>query len=555
MSINSLTNLINQTIPYAWDNSLSIMEFLGKIVTSMNEVIKLVNDKLPDDFETKFYDTFREYTKAEMDRIVASGEFQTILESIISTAQAVQTEVTNARQGKATLVENINQIKSDLASSTDGVGTSVADLKAELHSHYINVKFPPTPLVPATGNGVTDDGPALQAIINLGKNILIPPGTYKSSVPLTLKKISIIGANTNDTKIMFTGNNHGLIIPSGSFPNRNSVEISGFALGSTAVNRGNYYAVYAPGVTPGAALAWNFGLNLSKIDITGFGGGVFVSDFFRFNADEIGMSGVVNPVYISGSVVQSTFDKITNNCDNPPTSSLNNVGMVLNYKNYADGTHTPESVKSENISFALNEVGLDYISGLFCTFNNLDLDYCKTIGLRIVAEGNFENIYVASNTTTGKFIGVLFDVGDNTRPYHKIVKNAHINAYNALPAGSIAIQYGCGGNAPYLEEWGGVIENCKISASVGNAWKNAINADRNKSVVVKNCKVQSNICSGDDMIFSYSKFAIVEGNICKSIYVDSGNAEGMGKVQFNRATVTNGTIVTPGNWLIGFNAV
>lgn len=109
MSINSLTNLINQTVPYAWDNSLSMMEFLGKIVTSMNQVIVLVNEKLPEDFETAFYAKFREYTQAEMSKIIANGQFQTILESIITGVSTFQNEIVGARDGQPNLKANLDR--------------------------------------------------------------------------------------------------------------------------------------------------------------------------------------------------------------------------------------------------------------------------------------------------------------------------------------------------------------------------------------------------------------------------------------------------------------
>ena len=108
--INNLQTIFRTTIPMVFDDSRTVIEFLGNVVKSINEVIALVNEKLPDDFETKFYDTFRDYTAEEMDRIVASGQFQTILESIISTAQAVQTEVIAARDGKSSLSDRLNTL-------------------------------------------------------------------------------------------------------------------------------------------------------------------------------------------------------------------------------------------------------------------------------------------------------------------------------------------------------------------------------------------------------------------------------------------------------------
>ena len=52
--------MVNTTTPYAWDDSISLYEFLGKVITKLNELVEEVNLKLPDDFENKFYEKFNE---------------------------------------------------------------------------------------------------------------------------------------------------------------------------------------------------------------------------------------------------------------------------------------------------------------------------------------------------------------------------------------------------------------------------------------------------------------------------------------------------------------
>lgn len=114
MSIRNIMGLVNTTMPYAWDDSLSVYEMLGKLISKINEVVGLVNEKLPDDFETAFYETFREYTRDEMQRIIDSGEFATIIDSMIVEFLPVKQEVIDARQGALSLGANITEVKSQL---------------------------------------------------------------------------------------------------------------------------------------------------------------------------------------------------------------------------------------------------------------------------------------------------------------------------------------------------------------------------------------------------------------------------------------------------------
>lgn len=113
MSIRSIMNLVNTTIPYAWDDSLSLYELLGKLISKINEVVEEVNLKLPDDFEKAFYERFREYTKEEMQRVLDSGEFAAILDSMIVEFLPIKAEIIEARDGELSLLANLGKIKDE----------------------------------------------------------------------------------------------------------------------------------------------------------------------------------------------------------------------------------------------------------------------------------------------------------------------------------------------------------------------------------------------------------------------------------------------------------
>lgn len=121
MSIRHIMGLVNTTLPFAWDDSLSVYEMLGKLISKINEVVDEVNLKLPDDFEKAFYAKFREYTREEMQRIIDSGEFATILDSMIVEFLPIKSEIIEARDGESSLIANLNKMKGDLNNSVNNL--------------------------------------------------------------------------------------------------------------------------------------------------------------------------------------------------------------------------------------------------------------------------------------------------------------------------------------------------------------------------------------------------------------------------------------------------
>lgn len=95
--------------------------------------------------------------------------------------------------------------------------THVADNVTQLESISINVKYPPSGLIPAVGDGIEDDTTAIQALLDYvynrgGGALLFPLGTYKTTQPLLIKsaasdggydfpKISLIGEGNRSSII------------------------------------------------------------------------------------------------------------------------------------------------------------------------------------------------------------------------------------------------------------------------------------------------------------------------------------------------------------------
>lgn len=86
-----------------------------------------------------------------------------------------------------------------------------------LAQRVINVKSPPPPLVAAIGDGVKDDQPAIQAVIDYaninGYNVYFPAGVYLLNNTVKRKgRVSLYGQNMMNTVLKFYKSSGGTII-------------------------------------------------------------------------------------------------------------------------------------------------------------------------------------------------------------------------------------------------------------------------------------------------------------------------------------------------------
>ncbi len=139
---------VQHILPLVYDDSLSYMELLGKVTKSLNELVE--NNNLLPDYVMKL---IKEY--------ISSGEIEKVLAEVLA-------------------------------------------------NYMLNVKFPPTGLTPATGDGSADDTEAIQGCIdyayqNGGMAVYFPSGSYLTQ-PLTLnEKVTLFGQDRYTTRIVMKG--------------------------------------------------------------------------------------------------------------------------------------------------------------------------------------------------------------------------------------------------------------------------------------------------------------------------------------------------------------
>ena len=186
--VKPLRYWVQHILPLVYDDSLSYMELLGKVVNTLNEVVKN-NNLLPD----YIMELIKEY--------ISSGEIEKVLAEVLA-------------------------------------------------NYMLNVKFPPAGLKPATGDGSADDTEAIQGCIdyaynNSGMSVYFPSGSYLTQ-PLTLRdKATLFGQDRYTTRLvmkggattaMFTGEVDELTLTGLGFDGNMDIQVNNVNLFTISVN-------------------------------------------------------------------------------------------------------------------------------------------------------------------------------------------------------------------------------------------------------------------------------------------------------------------------------
>lgn len=186
--VKPLRYWVQHILPLVYDDSLSYMELLGKVVNTLNEVVKN-NNLLPD----YIMELIKEY--------ISSGEIEKVLAEVLA-------------------------------------------------NYMLNVKFPPAGLKPATGDGSADDTEAIQGCINYaynngGMSVYFPSGSYLTQ-PLTLRnRATLFGQDRYTTRLvmkggattaMFTGDVNELTLTGLGFDGNMDIQVNNVNLFTISVN-------------------------------------------------------------------------------------------------------------------------------------------------------------------------------------------------------------------------------------------------------------------------------------------------------------------------------
>lgn len=188
IEVKPLRYWVQHILPLVYDDSLSYMELLGKVINTLNVIVKN-NNMLPD----YIMELIKEY--------ITSGEIEKVLAEVLA-------------------------------------------------NYMLNVKYPPAGLKPATGDGSADDTEAIQGCIdyaynNGGMSVYFPSGSYLTQ-PLTLRdKATMFGQDRYTTRLvmkggattaMFTGNVDELTLTGLGFDGNMDIQVNNVNLFTVSVN-------------------------------------------------------------------------------------------------------------------------------------------------------------------------------------------------------------------------------------------------------------------------------------------------------------------------------
>lgn len=203
-SFNDLAKLTIQRyeryLPTAFDESMSILEKMNKIINWLNSVTDATNG-LVDQWNTVMTwvmnDGLSTDVNTKLDAMVADGTFNTLIEG------AVFTDFTN----------RLTAAEGNITTNTTNIGTNASGLTAannrlttdesNLNGRSINIKYPPGTLAAAKVDGSTDDSDAINAIANYlsttygGGTLLFPSGITSIAKTINLPDgVNVQGAGT-----------------------------------------------------------------------------------------------------------------------------------------------------------------------------------------------------------------------------------------------------------------------------------------------------------------------------------------------------------------------
>ena len=183
MSIERLDIIIQKTLPLVYDDSLSYLEFLAKVVAKVNEAIDELNIYLNQDL--------RSYVEQKLIAWKNDGTLDAIIADTVL-------EIGNRDYTLEKYVTSGEKITQSIDALDNAFNNYV-----EIVNMPLNVKD-----FGAIGDGINDDTPAfIGALASNKSNILeIPQGVYKISSDITIDKNIIINGN-NSHLIMINNSN------------------------------------------------------------------------------------------------------------------------------------------------------------------------------------------------------------------------------------------------------------------------------------------------------------------------------------------------------------
>ena len=315
----------------------------------------------------------------------------------------------------------------------------------------------------------------------------------------------------------------------------------------------NGCAFLFPGTPSGGNAAFTSGYKFENIEIGAagtFGCGFDVCDSFRLTIRDCGMTGVTNPIRLSGNIVQCVIDGVTcNNTDYTRSYKGLNVGVSMSYRtDYSDGLpRGPENAKIMNSSFVVHRRGA-ITAGLATRIENCDFDFIRDCGIEHGGGTGVEYVggWIADSSMDNEFVGIRITKQGDYDDVH--VRGITISTYGAFSSKHTAVQIGSGAASPFTEPNGVIVEDMHI-IGINNSWDFGIQADRTVHVVINKNYIRSGSIKATGLAINatYSKSIVCCANVCgnQKIHIELPDLQGTATVTDNQGNVTTANIFPP----------
>ena len=392
---------------------------------------------------------------------------------------------------------------------------------------------------------------AARAADQISRPMYLPTGTYRISTAIVPPKSGMHGDGTGSTHILCNGCS-AILFPPNMNLSRRACLIDRMSFASVGATCDSLFAISAPGVASGAAPAYNSGITIADVEFTRFGGCFYFKDCFEVNVDRVIATLCTSVVKLVGSVVQSTFTKISSFADGAPRL-INHYGFSTEVATYSVGVLTPEHITTQDCSFIRYEIGINHIAGLMVNFYDTDVE-TYSYGAYLLAPCTLRGGIFASSPNEGGWTGIYRGPADFEYANAVFIDDVEINTLNlpAYPGASYGVEVG-NGSTPQV---GTFLSRLRIRGR-DNSLLNAIKSNLSGGVIsIKDSVIRSEICSGDEVTIGGAESLVLENLICVGgtlVVGSTASTTSQGVIRGNVFSSISLSVGYPKNWSVSNN--